>query len=66
MSKSHSIIEPFPAHIDRRDFANWLSGFVDGEGCFVSGELLSQVLQWEKSTNRLHQPSILFPDFRPT
>ena len=34
MSKSHSIIEPFPAHIDRRDFGNWLSGFVDGEATF--------------------------------
>jgi len=31
------MIEPFPSHIDRRDFGNWLSGFVDGEGCFHLG-----------------------------
>jgi hypothetical protein len=27
-------ITPFPADIDRDDFGHWLSGFVDGEGCF--------------------------------
>ena len=37
MSKSHSIIEPFPAHIDRNTFGQWLSGFTDGEGSFVLG-----------------------------
>lgn len=25
----------FPPEIDRRDFGNWLSGFCDGEACFV-------------------------------
>jgi len=34
MAKAKSIISPFPADIDRRDFGNWLSGFTDGEGCF--------------------------------
>ena len=33
MAKIHSI-PPFPADIDRDSFGNWLSGFVDGEGCF--------------------------------
>ena len=37
MAKSQSIIAPFPEHIDRRDFGNWLSGFADGEGCFLLG-----------------------------
>jgi hypothetical protein len=27
-------IPPFPSHIDRFRFGDWLSGFVDGEGCF--------------------------------
>src|SRR5262245_39478982 len=27
-------IEPFPADIDRHLFGQWLTGFVDGEGCF--------------------------------
>jgi hypothetical protein len=30
-------ILPFPADIDRNHFASWLSGFVDGEGCFFMG-----------------------------
>src|SRR5215469_12883216 len=28
-------IRPFPADIDREGFGHWLSGFVDGEGCFL-------------------------------
>jgi hypothetical protein len=35
MAKAHPTpIPPFPSTIDRRYFATWLSGFVDGEGCF--------------------------------
>jgi hypothetical protein len=34
MAKRHPIIPPFPSHIDRLRFGDWLSGFVDGEGCF--------------------------------
>lgn len=34
MAKSHLIINPFPEHIDRRDFANYLCGLIDGEGYF--------------------------------
>ncbi len=26
---------PFPEHLDRETFGYWLSGFVDGEGCFL-------------------------------
>jgi hypothetical protein len=28
-------IAPFPADIDRDAFGHWMSGFVDGEGCFL-------------------------------
>ncbi len=37
MAKSHSSkpIPPFPADIDRNAFGNYLSGFTDGEGCFM-------------------------------
>ncbi len=31
---SRQFIPPFPPEIDRCDFGHWLSGFVDGEGCF--------------------------------
>ena len=34
MAKTKSIIPSFPAEIDRDRFGDWLSGFVDGEGCF--------------------------------
>jgi hypothetical protein len=34
MAKTNSIISPFPPNIDRFRFGDWLSGFVDGEGCF--------------------------------
>src|SRR5262245_42025220 len=34
MASDHSI-PPFPADIDRQRFGDWLSGFTDGEGCFV-------------------------------
>ncbi len=34
MAQSQSI-PPFPENIDRRHFASWISGFADGEGCFV-------------------------------
>ena len=34
MAKAKSIIAPLPAAIDRRDFGNYLSGFVDGEAYF--------------------------------
>jgi len=34
MRKPH-LIEPFPTDIDRNHFASWLSGFTDGEGCFL-------------------------------
>lgn len=35
MAKAVLPIPAFPADIDRRDFANWLTGFTDGEGCFM-------------------------------
>lgn len=28
-------ITPFPSDIDRIEFGHWLSGFTDGEGCFL-------------------------------
>jgi hypothetical protein len=31
----HQPIRPFPAEIDRDRFADWLSGFCDGEACFM-------------------------------
>src|SRR4051812_7934166 len=31
------MIEPFPNHIDRNRFGDWLTGFTDGEGSFVLG-----------------------------
>jgi hypothetical protein len=34
MAKTNSDIPPFPATIDRFRFGDWLSGFIDGEGCF--------------------------------
>lgn len=34
MAASHPII-PFPSDVDRDRFGDWLSGFTDGEGCFV-------------------------------
>ncbi len=34
MAKASLPIQPFPADIDRDYFGAWLSGFVDGEGCF--------------------------------
>ena len=34
MAESHTIIPPFPADVDREAFGHYLSGFVDGEGCF--------------------------------
>jgi hypothetical protein len=34
MTARDSTIEPFPDHIDRDRFGDWLSGFVDGEGHF--------------------------------
>lgn len=34
MAKADSIL-PFPDNIDRDAFGHWLSGFVDGEGCFL-------------------------------
>lgn len=30
-------IDPFPTDIDRDAFGHWLSGFTDGEGCFILG-----------------------------
>jgi hypothetical protein len=33
MAKANAI-EPFPRDVDRTAFANYLTGFVDGEGCF--------------------------------
>jgi hypothetical protein len=35
--KSTTSIPPFPSDIDRDYFGAWLSGFVDGEGCFYLG-----------------------------
>lgn len=35
MAARHSIIAPFPSDIDRDRFGDWLSGFTDGEGCFL-------------------------------
>lgn len=29
------LIRPFPDDIDREEFGHWLSGFADGEGCFM-------------------------------
>jgi hypothetical protein len=34
MATDHPI-PPFPTDIDREAFGHWLSGFVDGEGCFL-------------------------------
>lgn len=34
MAKAN-LIAPFPADTDRDAFGHWLSGFVDGEGCFT-------------------------------
>ena len=34
MASSHRTIPPFPGDINRDAFGHWLSGFVDGEGCF--------------------------------
>ena len=34
MATAYSI-PPFPPDIDRDAFGHWLSGFVDGEGCFM-------------------------------
>lgn len=34
MASNHPI-PAFPANIDRNTFGHWLSGFVDGEGCFT-------------------------------
>lgn len=36
MARRHptQVIPPFPSNIDRTAFGHWLSGFVDGEGCF--------------------------------
>src|SRR5215831_4963271 len=34
MATDHSIT-PFPADLDRDAFGHWLSGFTDGEGCFL-------------------------------
>lgn len=31
---THHPIAPFPGDLDRDAFGHWLSGFVDGEGCF--------------------------------
>lgn len=28
------MVPPFPPEIDRAEFGAWLSGFIDGEGCF--------------------------------
>lgn len=36
MPRANSI-SPFPADIDRHAFGHYLSGFVDGEGCFYLG-----------------------------
>lgn len=41
MAKGNTIIPPFPAEIDRAHFASWLSGFSDGEACFL--------LAWNKA-----------------
>ncbi len=37
MAKTNSIkiIPEFPKNIDREKFGEWLSGFIDGEGCFI-------------------------------
>src|SRR5262245_49713133 len=34
MAKANLSILPFPTEINRHDFANYLTGFSDGEGCF--------------------------------
>jgi hypothetical protein len=34
MAKASLPVLPFPDHLDRRRFGDWLSGFTDGEGCF--------------------------------
>ncbi len=34
MAFVNSIIPPFPDHIDRVAFGNWIAGFTDAEGCF--------------------------------
>lgn len=32
---AHNSIPPFPSDLNRYDFGHWLSGFTDGEGCFL-------------------------------
>jgi len=36
-AKSTQPVPPFPSDIDRDAFGHWLSGFTDGEGCFMLG-----------------------------
>lgn len=36
MAKAN-LIAPFPTDINREAFGHWLSGFTDGEGCFMLG-----------------------------
>ncbi len=45
MAKADSI-PPFPADIDRTTFGHWLSGFTDGEGCFLLK------IYWKPCNNR--------------
>jgi hypothetical protein len=40
MAKANPI-SPFPADIDRDAFGHWLSGFVDGEGCFMIHSIMN-------------------------
>lgn len=45
MAKANSI-QAFPSHIDRVSFGHWLSGFVDGEGCFkLNGRRYSDTMK---------------------
>jgi len=52
--KPHEVIPPFPADIDREKFANWLSGFTDGEGCFYAG------IGTDCRSKRYHVPTVRF------
>lgn len=51
---AHHPIEPFPQGIDRNYFAAWLSGFVDGEGCFHLALRRERLTKGRRPTVRLN------------
>ncbi len=57
MAAGHSTIPPFPGAVDRRDFGNYVSGLVDGEGCFI--------LRWNHGSGSAKFQLALRHDDRP-